>query len=114
MRGVVLSLLLSGVALADIGPPAKESCDAPAARRACMLVPRADGGGSEEADAGCIASADDAGLELFACIQVSDGGTNTYFYCPPGSTPEPKSGCSVAGVPLALLAVLGAWRTRRR
>ena len=115
MRIVALVMVVSGVALADLIPE-KASCGAPQTCRACELVPRADGGGNEEAEAGCFANAEDAGLESFPCVQLSDAGTHTYFYCPPDTDSPSKQGCSsvLLGAPLALLAVFGAWRTRKR
>jgi len=118
MRSVALLMVLSGVALADLGPPQEDPCAAYSACKWCGSLP--DGGElqSSLSDGGtgsghCVADAAAAGYTEPSCSQEKWYGSATY-YCQPDE--QPKQGCSsvMLGAPLALLAVFGAWRTRKR
>lgn len=118
MRSAALVMVLSGVALADLGPPQSDPCAAYSACKWCGSLP--DGGDFAVTlnDAGtntsqCIAAAADAGYTVASCTQ-DKGWEKVTYYCPPDE--RPKQGCSsvLLGAPLALLAVFGAWRTRKR
>ena len=119
MRGVMLVVMVvSGVALADLGPPEPDPCADYSACKWCGSL--ADGGDFEVTldDGGttpsqCVAEAADAGYTVTSCTAEKWYGKATY-YCQPDETP--KQGCSsvLLGAPLALLAVFGAWRTRKR
>jgi hypothetical protein len=121
MRGVALLMVMSGVAIADLGPPQGPQCEGYDACRRCDSaydggalpeLPLSDGGHTEDTDA-CVARARVDGYAEKACSQIGFPGIRTYYCKPEG---EPKQGCSsiMLGAPLALLAVFGAWRTRKR
>lgn len=121
MRSVAWLMVLSGVALADLGPPQGPQCEGYEACRRCdslydggslPKLQMLDGGYTETTGA-CATNAFVAGYTEKACSQIGFPGIRTYYCKQEG---EPKQGCSsiMLGAPLALLAVFGAWRTRKR
>lgn len=120
MRGVMLVVMVvSGVALADLGPPEPDPCAAYTACKVCTSY--LDGGdvhvvledgGTTNTTQQCLAEAVSDGYTRESCH--AETWKKSIYYCQPDETP--KQGCSsvLLGAPLALLAVFGAWRTRKR
>lgn len=107
MRVVIaLSLVVSSLAFADVGPVQTTYCDAPATCTACAVGP--------SSDAGCSAEAVDAGLELSDCVAGRANNPNkTSYYCPPGTVVRQSCGCSAVEAPL-VLGALGLFSVLRR
>jgi hypothetical protein len=106
---VALSLVVSSLAFADVGPVQKTYCDAPDTCRACQIGPGSDGSCGDEAI--------DAGLEKSDCVA---GRANNPFkmtyYCPPGTVVHETCGCSTVEAPIALLGLglVSVLKRRRR
>lgn len=108
MRVVIaLSLVVSSLAFADVGPVQTTYCDAPATCTACATF-------GSEYDAGCAVDAEDAGLERSSCVAGrANNPYKTEFYCPPGTVVRQSCGCSAVEAPL-VLGALGLFSVLRR
>lgn len=109
MRALVLvSVLVSAVALADVGPPPPK-CVVPSECRACTTS-LAD----STVGADCRAQFADAGLALSDCSDRS-GVAVTEYYCPSGKKAVRGCGCSsVEALGGGLFALVSLALVRRR
>ncbi len=103
----VLSLFVSAVALADVGPPPPK-CVVPSQCRTCATS-LAD----ETLGADCRAQAADAGLVRSDCTDRS-GVSVSEYYCPSGKQAVRGCGCSSAEALSGALAALVSLALRRR
>jgi MYXO-CTERM domain-containing protein len=103
---LVLSSLVAGVAVADVGP-APPRCVVPGSCVTCRVRT-----GMESGDA-CVVAALDGGLVKQQCSDKL-GADTALHYCPSGTTAT-KPGCATAPglVGVALLALSGLARRRR-